>query len=125
MKSELFAHSSILSPLERDVLNIIWPNKRLKVREIHTILKKKGKKVALSSVAVILDRLHEKKIVSRTIEKGRGGLRYTYFPQQDKKGVQRTVIKKTVDQLIPQFGQNAVSYFNERFKEDHPKVKRQ
>ncbi len=106
---------SLLSPLEADVLGIIWPDKSMKVREIYSILKK-DRKVALSSVAVILDRLHEKSVVDRKIETGRGGVRYIYFPLQNKKEFEKTVIEKTVDSLIDKFGSTAVSYFNERFK---------
>ena len=106
---------SVLSPLESDILKIIWPNKAMKVREIYSILKK-DRKVALSSIAVILDRLHEKRIVDRKIETGRGGVRYIYFPLQSKKEFEKTVIEKTVDSLIQKFGSTAVSYFNERFK---------
>jgi len=105
---------SVLSPLEADVLRIIWPNKSMKVREIYTILKK-DRMVALSSIAVILDRLYESGIVNRSIETGRGGIRYLYFPLKDKREFEETVIEKTVNSLIEKFGSTAVSYFNERF----------
>ena len=107
---------SILSPLEDDVLQIIWPDKKLKVREIYEILKLQKKKVALSSVAVILDRLYEKNIVSRKIETCRGGLRYVYYPQKDKKQFETSIIESAVNNLIDRFGATAVNFFNERFK---------
>jgi len=50
---------SVLSPLEADVLKILWPDKSMKVKQIYDQLKP-NRKVALSSVAVILDRLHDK-----------------------------------------------------------------
>ncbi len=105
---------SVLSPLESDVLRVIWPDKRMKVREIYRVLKPK-RKVALSSVAVILDRLYEKGIVSRKIETGRGGIRYLYFPKQNREEFETSVIDSTVNGLIEKFGPTAVSYFNERF----------
>ena len=120
MKRSPFEQGSILSPLEHDVLRVIWPDKQMKVREIYSALRKKNKKVALTSVAVILDRLYERKIVDRSIEKGRGGLRYVYLPTEDEAAFERTVIEKTVNSLIHHFGNNAVSYFNERFKERKP-----
>ena len=54
MKETVTDFDSLLSPLEQEVLQVLWPAKSLRVREIHEKLKKK---VALSSVAVILDRL--------------------------------------------------------------------
>jgi len=105
-----------LSPLEKDVLTILWLRKSMKVRDIYNILKKK-RKVALSSVAVILDRLYERNVVKRRIETARGGIRYIYSPRQDKGGFEKSVIEITVNKLIERFGSRAVSYFNERFTE--------
>ena len=105
---------SLLSPLESEVLTVMWKKKNgSKVRDIHKIIKKK-KKVALTSIAVILDRLYDKKIVSRNIEKGKGGIHYIYLavPRQE---IEQSVVEKTVDKLISNFGSVAVSYFNERF----------
>jgi predicted transcriptional regulator len=107
-------YESILSPLEADVLKILWPGRKMKVREIYTLLKTR-KKVALSSVAVILDRLYEKGVVDRTMETGRGGIRYIYFPKKDKRQFEQSVIETAVNGLIEKFGPTAVSYFNERF----------
>lgn len=103
-----------LSPLERVVLKHLWPNKKLLVRKIYTALKRK-KKVALTSVAVALDRLYDKKLVDRTIQTGRGGLLYVYFPTKTQEEFEKSIVKETVDKLITTFGQTAVSYFNERF----------
>src|SRR3989338_5994917 len=80
---------SVLSPLENDVIKILWKQDERRVRDIYQTLKKR-RKVALTSIAVILDRLYEKKLVSR-------------------------VIDKTVNKLIDKFGPVAVTYFSERF----------
>lgn len=115
MKEKVADFNSLLSPLEGDVLRVLWPDKSMRVREIHTRLKEK-RKVALSSVAVICDRLHDKGIVARKIETARGGVRYVYYPTQDKNSFEKSVVEKTVNKLIETFGHTAVSYFNERFK---------
>lgn len=113
MKEKVADFKSLLSPLEKDVLQVLWPSRQLRVREIHGKLKRK---VALSSVAVILDRLHSKGVVTREVETGRGGVRYVYTPTHDKKAFERSIIDKTVNKLIETFGPTAVTYFNERFK---------
>ena len=114
ISKEEFAIASVLSPLESDVLKILWPDKKFKVRNIYEKLKGK-RKVALSSVAVILDRLHERGIVDREMETGRGGIRYIYAPRTNKEGFEAAIVEKTVNSLINKFGETAVSYFNERF----------
>ncbi len=108
-------NAGILSPLEHDVLCILWSNRRKKMtaREIYGILVKKGKKVALSSVAVILERLYKKKIVSRRAETGRGGKHYIYSAIT-KTDFEEMIVKTAVDKLIERFGSLAVNYFNEK-----------
>ncbi len=107
---------SVLSPLEDDVLKVLWPDRHLKVRHIYEHLKPK-RAVALSSVAVILDRLFQKGIVDRNVETGRGGVRYVYFPIKDKRQFEASLIETTVNSLIDRFGDTAVAYFNSRFND--------
>jgi len=105
----------VLSPLEMDVLTTLWKRQDgMRVRDIYSALKNK-RKVALTSVAVILDRLYEKKIVKRGIETGRGGEHYIYSCRISQKDFEKSVIDKTVNKLIENFGPIAVNYFNERF----------
>lgn len=104
----------VLSPLEKDILKKLWPDNKLRVRQIFEKLKKK-RKLALTSVAVLLDRLYEKKIVDRKIETARGGARYVYFPKKDKNSFEKSIIEKTVNKLIHSFGENATAYFEGRF----------
>ena len=114
MKTTVTEFGAILSPLEQDILKVIWPDKKMRVRAIYEKLKGK-RQLALSSVAVLLDRLHCRSIVGRDVETGRGGVRYVYFPLQDKNGFEKSVVETAVNKLIQKFGSTAVSYFNERF----------
>ncbi|MBI4168261.1 MAG: BlaI/MecI/CopY family transcriptional regulator, partial [Candidatus Aenigmarchaeota archaeon] len=105
---------AVLSPLENDVIKILWKRKEMRVRDVYSILRTK-RKVALTSIAVILDRLHEKKIVARKIAIGRGGEHYIYSSCCSQQDFEQSVIDKTVNRLIDKFGPIAVTYFNERF----------
>lgn len=104
---------SVLSPLESEVLDVLCNCHEAKVREVH---KKLRGKCALTSVAVILDRLHDKKLVSRKAHYGRGGQHYVYSAKASKKDLEYSVLENTVNKLMESFGSTAVSYFNERFK---------
>ncbi|MFQ5406253.1 MAG: BlaI/MecI/CopY family transcriptional regulator [Candidatus Micrarchaeia archaeon] len=109
---------AFLSPLECDVSKALWSGKKsMRVRQIHTKLKKlkTWKKIPLTSVAVILDRLYEKGIVTRTAETGRGGTHYLYSAKKTKKELEYTFLDDTVNRLLASFGPSASSYFNERF----------
>ena len=104
-----------LSPLEGDVLRVLWACGHMRVREIHNILKKE-QQVALTSIAVMLDRLHQKGLVEREAEPARGGLRYIYFTVQRREDVERRMVERAVDKIIERYGEAAVSYFMERFR---------
>ena len=114
MKALTADFDRVLSNLEKEILTVLWPDKSLKVRDIYAKLKNK-REVALSSVAVLLDRLNEKGVVTRRAETGRGGVRYIYTPRGTKETFHKTIVATTVDKLIAQFGPTAVTYFNERF----------
>lgn len=104
---------AVLSPLENEVLDVLCACNEATVREIHKKLKSKS---ALTSVAVILDRLHDKKLVTRKAQYGRGGQHYVYSAKASKKDLEYSVLENAVNKLIESFGTTAVSYFNERFK---------
>jgi predicted transcriptional regulator len=107
-----------LGPLEKDILEVLWDKGKLRVRDIFDILKV-DKKVAHTSVAVLLDRLHQKNLVTREIETCRGGYRYIYTPISNKEEFQKKIMQGAIDKLISQFGTAAVSYFDERFGRTH------
>lgn len=107
---------ALLSPLEADILRALWSeNKELLVRDVHGKLRKSNKRVAITSVAVMLDRLHKRGVVSRQARTGRGGTHYLYSARTDKSGFERSVVESVVNSLISNFGPSAVSYFGERF----------
>ena len=105
--------NSLVSPLEADVLNELWKKEEMHVRHIHNKVKRKG--IALTSVAVALDRLHRKKLVTRKMMSCRGGYRYIYSAKKNREAVERSIVENAVNNLIDNFGSVAVSYFNEKF----------
>lgn len=106
-----------MGPLECDILKVLWKKKNAKVRDIYKIVRKK-RKVALTSIAVILDRLHKRNLVSRKMESGRGGYHYIYAAKISRDDFEYSIVEGTVDKLIECFGPTAVNYFNARFKKN-------
>ncbi len=107
-------YEAVLSPLESTILEALWKKRKTKVRELHSHIRAK-KKIALTSIAVGLDRLHQKGIVAREIETGQGGAHYIYYPLKTKQELEKSILENITDKLIYNFGENAVNYFNERF----------
>ena len=104
----------VLSPLQAEILKTLWKRDQSTVRELYKKVKSK-KDIALTSIAVDLDRLHKKGIVERVTENGLGGPHYIYSVSKSKPEFEKSVIDSTVNRLIEKFGAVAVDYFNDRF----------
>ena len=112
MKSNFITKDMLgtLSPLEVDIINILKPDKKYRVRDIYALVKDKASK---SSISVILDRLHQKGLVSRTVENAKGGMRFIYTLEQNRERFEKSIVENVVESVIKKFGSKAVVYFNE------------
>ena len=106
-----------VSPLEADVLRALEPGGKLKVKEVHAVVSKRHR-AQVTSIAVMLDRLHSKKLVGRKMETCRGGTRYIYFLSKKPEEMEQDYLEKQVDSIISKFGDSAVAYFHKRFAEN-------
>lgn len=109
-----------LSPLEKDILSEMEQGKKLGAADIYRTLSKK-RKVAQSSVSVLLDRLFKKGLLQRETETARGGIRFLYTLKINREKYEKRVVESTVNALIQKFGSNAIAYFNESFNKKRKK----
>jgi len=100
------ALETFLGPLEANVMEAIWGSRKspVTVREIHEALKK-TKNLAYTTVMSTMDRLFEKNLLDRKIEKGRGGLYYVYWPALEKQSFQKSAVREVLSSLIDNFGE--------------------
>ena len=100
--------AKILGDLEADVLEALWKLKVAHVGDIHKEVVRK-RKVAVTTVATVLDRLFEKGLVERELKRTRG-LRYEYRPSITKVQLENTVVRDVLRGLFETFGDSAVSH---------------
>ncbi len=100
------ALQAFLGPLEANIMEAIWASKKtpITVREIHEALKK-TKNLAYTTVMSTMDRLFEKHLLDRKVEKGRGGLYYVYWPILEKQTFQKSAVREVLSSLIGNFGE--------------------
>ena len=112
MKSNFITKNVIdsLSPLEVNIINVLIPDKKYRVKDIYAMVKSKASK---SSISVLLDRLYQKGLVSRTVENAKGGMRFIYTLEQNKERFEKSVVDEVVNSVIKKFGSKAVVYFND------------
>jgi len=113
------ALEAFLGPLESNIMEAIWGSKKtpITVREIYAALNK-TKKIAYTTVMSTMDRLFEKSLLERKIEKGRGGLYYVYWPKLEKRNFQKSAVREVLASLIGNFGEAVTSCLIEETEMD-------
>jgi predicted transcriptional regulator len=101
---------SFLGPLESKVLDAVWGFEKypVTVRDCYKELNKTNK-LAYTSVMSTMDRLYEKGFLDRTIEKGKGGLLYKYWPKMSKAEFNNHAVREIIGSLVDKFGKGMVT----------------
>lgn len=110
---------TFLGPLEQEVMNCVWREKMVSVRDVYSCLKK-SRKIAYTTVMTVMTRLAGKGFLSRK----KVGKAYVYFPKDTKEKTARGVVSKMFDSLIEQFGEEAIVAFTDEAKKISKKKKR-
>jgi predicted transcriptional regulator len=88
--------SQVLGDLETRVMNILWDDSPLPVRDVKARLK--GSKLAYTTVMTTLDRLYRKGLLART----KNGPAFVYLPAMDRDEYHRRVVHAAVAPLLAQ-----------------------
>lgn len=110
---------AFLGPLEANIIGAVWNSdkKPLRVRDIYEKLKQK-KDIAYTTVMSTMDRLYEKGLLDRRIEKGKGGLFYVYWPKFEEQSFKKSAVREVISSLIENFGEIVTSYLVEEASSD-------
>lgn len=100
-----------LGPLEQEVMDCVWRDEVVSVRDVHSCLIK-SRKIAYTTVMTIMTRLTEKSFLMRKKQ----GKAFLYSPQKTKEQTAKTMIGKIIDSLVDQFGEEAVVAFSDELK---------
>lgn len=106
---------AFLGPLEAIIVETIWCSKKrpITVREVLDVLQKK-KKIAYTTVMNTMDRLFEKGILDRRIEKGKGGVYYVYWPKLEEQNFKEAAVRDVLGSLVDNFGDLVTSCLIEK-----------
>jgi predicted transcriptional regulator len=97
-----------LGPLEQEVMDCVWRDEEVTVREVYSCIKK-SRKIAYTTVMTIMTRLTDKGFLARKKQ----GKAFLYSPKKSKEQTAKTMIGKIVDSLVDQFGEEAVVAFSD------------
>lgn len=93
---------TVLSPLESEVMEIMWREKCATTRTVYTRLKGRHS-VNRSTVNVVMGSLCKRGFLSSRVSKGRGGLKYIYKVRFSRARFEREVVDKVLDSLLDSF----------------------
>ena len=101
---------SFLGPLEAKVLQAVWGFNKypITVRDCYNVLNDRGK-IAYTTVMSTMDRLYEKGYLERSIERGKGGLLYKYWPKMSKEEFNSHAVREIIGSLVSKFGSGMVA----------------
>ncbi|NOZ20588.1 MAG: BlaI/MecI/CopY family transcriptional regulator [Planctomycetes bacterium] len=107
----------VLGELETSVLEKLWGNKDVSVREVMVALRKE-RDYAYTTVMTTMNRLWDKGILSRRKE----GQTYLYTPALSKEGLVQAYVRKVFECIAPDLTSASVSYFVESLEEVSPEA---
>jgi predicted transcriptional regulator len=111
----------VLGDLEANVMEATWQLEKGDVKAIHQLVNVK-KKVAVTTVATILDRLHKKGLVNRKLLTTHS-LRYEYSPTLTKSEFENAVVRDVFKGLLETFEETTIYYLvNELGLENRKKI---
>jgi predicted transcriptional regulator len=104
-----------LGPLEQEVMDLIWSHQRLTVREVLVKLQLQ-RPIAYTTVMTIMNRLVKKGFLHRDTR----GKTFIYSARATQAITVKTLVKQSIENLINQFGEQAVAAFIDEVDQLHP-----
>jgi len=106
---------TVLSPLESEIMTIMWREKRATARTVHTLIKNRHN-VNRSTVNTVMNSLCKRGLLSSSISRGKGGLRYVYKTKLSRGKFEREVVEKVLDSLLSSYPKTAKKMMREKLK---------
>jgi predicted transcriptional regulator len=108
----------VLSPLESEIMQIMWDEKISVARDIYEIMKKKEKKTRRSTISIMMNRLRERGLLERQPETGKVGERYVYTVRVSKEEFSHAVVDKVMRSLIETFEDATIRYVRNHLSDE-------
>jgi len=106
---------TVLSPLESEIMAIMWREKRSTARTVYTLLKSKHS-VNRSTVNVVVGSLCKRGLLTSSVSKGKGGLKYVYKVKVSRRKFEQEVVDTVLDSLLKSYGKTAKKRMREKLK---------
>ena len=109
--------SDVLGPLEAEIMDAVWDQGEVTVRDVHNALNSKHP-IAYTTVMTTLGRLTDKGLLQRIEDQP--AHRYSALMSRDQYA--SSTVKSVVDWLLGHFPDPAVAYFIDRVEDEDEEV---
>lgn len=109
--------AEVLGPLEGDIMDVVWQNDQVTVRDVHEELNK-TRPMAYTTVMTTMGRLADKGLLA----KDQSHAAHRYRARVSREQYARSTVKSVVDWLVSHFPDPAVSYFIDRVERGDQEV---
>lgn len=104
-------YKKVLGPLEADIMEVMWVRHSSTAREVYDTLKKRDNSTRRSTISIMMNRLCDRGLLEKKIDKGRGGLRYVYTTRVKREDFDRKVVEKVMGGLMETFKETTFTYW--------------
>ncbi|EEB72916.1 BlaI/MecI/CopY family transcriptional regulator [Thermococcus sp. AM4] len=108
---------AVLPPLEAEIMEYMWKVKVATAGEVYEHMKKSHPEMRRSTVSILMNRLCEKGLLSRSVDYGRGGMRYVYSITTTREEFEEKVVQRILDALMSNFREATYAYLSRIRKE--------
>jgi predicted transcriptional regulator len=105
----------VLGPLETEIMQTLWQDKRSTVKKVHRKLSQQ-RDIAYTTVMTTMGRLAEKGVLDRHRE----GLAYVYTPAISEEEFVSMVVHQVLDGLMDDYSDMAIDYMIDYLSKNDP-----
>ncbi|AHL22898.1 MULTISPECIES: BlaI/MecI/CopY family transcriptional regulator [Thermococcus] len=103
---------AVLPPLEAEIMEHMWKVKVATAGQVYEYMKEKHPEIRRSTISILMNRLCEKGLLQRSVEKGRGGMRYVYSITTTREEFEQKVVQSILDALMTNFREATYAYLS-------------
>lgn len=103
---------AVLPPLEAEIMEHMWKVKTATAGQVYEYMKKEHPDIRRSTVSILMNRLCERGLLKRRVERGRGGMRYVYSITTTREEFEKKVVQSILDALMQNFREATYAYLS-------------
>ena len=104
---------TVLNQIESEIILIMWREKRATVRTVQTLLNNKAN-WKRSTVNAAMKSLCDRGLLSSSVGKGKGGLKYIYKVKVSRGRFEKEIVEKVLESLLKSYEKKAKKLMREK-----------